>query len=118
MKKLTQYFSNNRSYPILTALAAGLYPLLFYYSNNFTLINSWGHLVYFLIVFLALPIAVMVGFYYAFKWSKLAPYRKYILPFFNLFFFLAFVRICLSAGIWSNWLFTIFAVALVFTILF
>ncbi|NND63579.1 MAG: sulfatase-like hydrolase/transferase, partial [Flavobacteriaceae bacterium] len=67
---------------------------------------------------LALPIAVIVGFFYAFKWSKLAPYRKYVLPFLNLFFFLAFVRICLSAGIWSYWLFAIFAVALVYTILF
>ena len=46
--------------PWQVGLCAGLYPLLFYAGNNFSLVNSWGHLVFFTAVFLVLPVAIAV----------------------------------------------------------
>ena len=40
---------------ILAAIAAGLYPILFYYSNNFKLVNTWQHLLFFMASFIGLP---------------------------------------------------------------
>ena len=52
------FLNNGKAYSLLTALAAGLYPLLFYYTNNYKMINSWEHLGYFVSIFLLLPMVV------------------------------------------------------------
>ena len=41
--------------PYLVGLCAGLYPILFYAGNNYSLVNSWGHLLFFALTFLILP---------------------------------------------------------------
>ena len=41
--------------PWLVGLCAGLYPILFYVGNNYSLVNSWGHFMFFLTTFLVLP---------------------------------------------------------------
>jgi hypothetical protein len=57
---LQKYLSSNKSYPILYAIAAGLYPILFYFTNNYTIVNTWSHVGYFLVMFLLLPIVVFM----------------------------------------------------------
>lgn len=49
--------SENRPFnPLIVGVICGIYPLLFYYSNNFSAINSWEHLGYFCGFFLGIPV--------------------------------------------------------------
>jgi len=107
----------DRFYPVITAVAAGLYPLLFYYTNNYKMINSWGHLGYFVSIFLLLPIVI---FFVAHKVSGLSLFKKlqpFILPFLNIFFFFSYLNVALYAGF--SWLRTIiiFGIAILLAIL-
>lgn len=111
------FFKKENLFPIITAIAAGLYPLLFYYTNNFKLINSWGHFGYFISLFLLSPIAV---FFIVHKISKHNFFKKqqaYVLPFLNFFAFFFFLNIALYAGF--NWFrtFVVFAIAVLLTFL-
>lgn len=121
VKKKQGFFSvflnNNKAYPAIAAIAAGLYPLLFYYTNNYEMINSWGHLGYFISLFLLAPLAI---FFVAHFISKVAFFKKskdFVLPFLNFFFFAFYLNIALYAGF--SWLRTIvvFVIAVVLTLL-
>tara|TARA_A100000171_G_C2140399_1_gene155053 strand:- start:14579 stop:14923 length:345 start_codon:yes stop_codon:yes gene_type:complete len=46
---------------VLYGLAAGLYPIIFFYTNNFSLINSWRHFTFFIGLFLIAPICLFLG---------------------------------------------------------
>ena len=94
----SNFLNDGKAYPLLVAVAAGLYPLLFYYTNNYKMINSWGHLGYFVSIFLLLPVVV---FFVAYKISQIRSFKKiqpFVLPFLNFFFFLSFLNIALYAG--------------------
>jgi len=45
--KLSSFINSNKDYPIIAALASGLYPLLHNYDSNFTLVNSWSQFWFF-----------------------------------------------------------------------
>ena len=83
--KLFKYLKSDKDYPLVAALAAGLYPLGHYYNSNFTFIDSWNHFAFFSLVFILIPV---VGFYFTTRLftsnSKLKPYRKYLIPVFEL----------------------------------
>jgi len=112
------FFEKDKLFPIITAIAAGLYPLLFYYTHNYKLINSWGHFGYFVSIFILVPIAV---FFTAHKVSKVKFFKKlqpFALPFLNFSFFFFFLNIALYAGF--SWLrtFIVFGIALLLTFIF
>jgi hypothetical protein len=86
-----------RDYPILAAVSAGLYPLVFFYSKNFTLIDSWAHLGYLVSLFLVVPILVVFVLFKIFRKAK-SSWVKYLLPFLNLALFFFFLKIILIAG--------------------
>lgn len=46
--------------PILVGLATGLYPFLYNYYSNFTLVDSQGQLLFFVAFFLLIPIAINI----------------------------------------------------------
>ncbi|CAM3457374.1 sulfatase-like hydrolase/transferase [Aequorivita lipolytica] len=99
------FFENGNLLPIIAAIAAGLYPLLFYFTNNYKMINSWGHLGYFVTLFLLVPIVV---FFIAYRISEIRFPKKlqpFILPFLNFFFFFSYVNVALYAGF--SWLRTL-----------
>src|SRR5690606_19360879 len=109
------FFKKESVFPITAAIAAGLYPLLFYYTNNYKMINSWGHLGYFICVFLLLPILV---FFVVNKISGIGFFKKiqpFVLPFLNFFFFFFYVNIALYAGF--SWIRTlvVFGIAVLLT---
>ena len=109
------FFKKESVFPITAAIAAGLYPLLFYYTNNYKMINSWGHLGYFVCVFLLLPIVV---FFVASKISGIGFFKRiqpFVLPFLNFFFFFFYVNIALYAGF--SWIRTlvVFGIAVLLT---
>lgn len=103
---------------LLTGLAAGLYPLLFYVSNNYTLVNSWGHLGYFLSVFLVAPIVFLSLLKGITRLAIFKRVEKFVLPFFNIFIFLFFVKTALYAG-FQIWIVVgIFLISLVYALIF
>lgn len=116
-KSGTIFKVNNNWFPVLAGVAAGLYPLLFYYTNNYKMINSWGHLWYFVSVFILLPIVV---FFVAHKISQIGLFKKlrpFVLPLLNFFFFFSYLNVALYAGF--SWLRTliVFAIAVLLAIL-
>ena len=111
------FFEKDNFFPVISAIAAGLYPLFFYYTNNFKLIKSWGHFGYFISLFILAPIAI---FFIANKVSKISVFEKiqpFTLPFLNFFFFFFFLNVALYAGF--SWLrtFIVFGIAVLLTFL-
>ena len=96
----SSFLKSRKDAILLTSVAAGLYPILFYYSNNFSLVNSWEHLGFFIGSFMILPAAV---FFLANKLfstvSFLKKWQQYVLPFLGMFTFLFLMKVCLYAGI-------------------
>jgi len=79
-KQISNFINNDKDVPLLAGLLSGFYPLLFYYSNNFSAINSWEHIVYFSFFFLGIPLSIYGVLYYGFGLSKiLVKYRKHLL---------------------------------------
>ncbi len=113
---LGRFLSNKKQYPVLFAIAAGLYPVLFYFSNNYTLVNTWSHLLYFAIVFLCIPIVIFVIVHRISKIPSLNKWQKYVLPFLNVFVFLFLLKVCLYAGIQKKISLGIFIVAILFAL--
>ena len=102
-------------FPVLAALASGVYPVVFYFSNNFTLINSWDHFRYFVFTFIVIPALLFVFFQWAFGRSQLHSWQKYVIPFLNIFTFLILLKICLYAGVQKKIILGIFVVSIVLT---
>ena len=110
----SKYLDDSHPSPIMAALGAGLYPILFYYSNNYSLINSWKHLGFFIVLFVVGPI---IGFIIVDKIAKrqvFQKWEKFVLPFFNVFTFLLFLELCLYAGIQLIMTLGILVIALLF----
>ncbi len=53
-------FFNKKKGLFWIAFICGFYPLVFYVSNNFYAVNSWGHLGYFILFFIGLSMAAFV----------------------------------------------------------
>ncbi|HEX8562859.1 MAG TPA: hypothetical protein VF676_07765 [Flavobacterium sp.] len=53
------FITNDREYPVFAGLSVGCYLLLFYYSNNFDLANSWQQFLFFTCYFVAIPCVVL-----------------------------------------------------------
>lgn len=113
---LGKFIADNKQYPILAAIAAGSYPILFYYSNNYTLINTWSHLAYFVFVFLLIPIVVFVIAHRLSKLPLFSKWRNYVLPFLNIFVFLFLLKVCLYAGIQKKISLGILIIAVLFAL--
>lgn len=99
MSFVHKFLNSNKPYSLLAGLCAGLYPLLFYYSNNFGLVNSWDHLGFFLLSFIATPMAACYLGYKLFGLPALQKWQRYIVPFVNMFAFLFLLKVCLYAGL-------------------
>ena len=111
---LNNFLSSEKPYPILIAIAAGLYPFLFYYSRNFYLINTWEHLGYFTFFFLLLPMVLFWLLQALFDIQLVKKWKHYVLPFLNVFTFLFLLEICLYAEIRGKLLVVIFIIAILF----
>lgn len=107
-KNLLSYISGN---PVFIGLGVGLYPLVFYYSRNFGMINSWEQFGYFLLLFIAIPIALFSFL----KWFSTRGFArnwgKYLIPFFSVFIFLFYLKIILYAEIERKIIVGIFTVS-------
>jgi len=52
---VASFLKSSSTSVLLAGIAAGLYPILFYYSNNFQLVNTWQHFLFFVASFIGLP---------------------------------------------------------------
>ncbi|WP_298895539.1 sulfatase-like hydrolase/transferase [uncultured Psychroserpens sp.] len=83
--KIRSFANSNKEYPIIAALGAGLYPFLHNYISNFTLVNSWSQLWFFLVFFIGLPMLVFLLANLATRRIEfLKKYHPYVLPILNL----------------------------------
>jgi len=91
---IIHFLQNNRDYVFLTALASVLYPFLYYYNQNFLLLYSWEQFIFFIITYLAIPIAGFIIINYAIKrLSFLSFFRKYALTGLNFLNFIVLIII-------------------------
>ena len=79
-EKIKTFTGGPKDVPVLVGFISGLYPLLFFYSNNYPAVNSWQQLAFFIAVFLLLPIVLVLAGYAVFsKIPRLAPYKRHML---------------------------------------
>lgn len=79
-ENLNGFLNNGKDYPLLVGFLSGFYPLVFYYSNNYESINSFQHLLFFVLIFLLIPSAGTYFLYNVFcHFEKLKPYKKHLL---------------------------------------
>ena len=97
-KRIDDYLNSDKQYPTIIAIASGLYPMLYCYSRNFSLFNSFEHLFLFLLVFISLPILVFKGVSWLLKRFKLEKHRLYAFAFLNVFTILFFIKTITYAG--------------------
>jgi hypothetical protein len=58
-EKFNFFLNNAKDYPILAGFSVGFYAFVFYFSNNFDLVNSWQQTLVFLINFIVIPTAIV-----------------------------------------------------------
>lgn len=84
--KLDRFLTSGKDYPLLVGFVAGLYPFLFFYSNNYASVNSFKHLWFYLGVFVGTSVVLVTVIYALFSSiTRLKPYRKHLLFVFLLF---------------------------------
>jgi len=96
--KVIQFTKSKNEAPVLAAIASGLYPLFHYYNSNFTLVNSWQHLLFFISFFLIIPVILFVSTQFLLKKIKgFQVLKKYIIPILSLWVF-AFLIVISTYG--------------------
>jgi len=110
---LSKFLAAPSKYPLVLAIATGLYPIFFYYTNNYSLINTSRHLSFFVGLFLGVPLLVFLAARLFFK-SKFVILQYRIPSFFNVLFFLIFIELCLYAKI--QWVFTLVILIVAFVV--
>lgn len=96
---IQRFLKDPKPYPVLAGLLAGLYPVFFYATNNYTLVNTIGHVLYFIGVFLLVPMVGITIAYWLGKKLSLGKLQPYIIPFSGTFSFLFLVQIALFGGV-------------------
>lgn len=99
MRSITSFFKRDSLLPLIAGLATGLYPWAFYYSQNFRFVNSFDHILYFLVLFVLFPTAVYYLLFIIFKGSRRHFFKKYLLPFISTFIFLYLCMISLFTSV-------------------
>lgn len=90
-QNITRFIQSGRDYPVLAGLVIGYYLLVFYYSNNFDLANSWQQFAFLLSYFAVIPAIVSFGIYKTIKATRFALYARQALFITVLSFFAFFV---------------------------
>lgn len=87
-KHIEEFVSNNKEYPIVFAIAAGLYSFIYVYHSNFMLVNSAFQFVIIFCTYIILPVVVFVIAWQLIKRLKfLSKLSSIALPVLNAAFF-------------------------------
>ncbi len=97
-QNVIKFIQSKKEIPIISAFAAGIYPLCYYYYSNVTLLNSWSQFLYCILIFIVLPIVVFKGVHILLKnVSQLSFIRKYTFSVLN-FTWAAFLLVFITFG--------------------
>jgi hypothetical protein len=83
---------------VICTVAAGLYPFLFYVSNNYDQINGWRDLTYLVGLFMALPLVLVLLLPFVLTRILKFSQTDWILANTNIFCFLFLIHLSLYAG--------------------
>lgn len=89
--RLLAFIESDKDAPLLAGFAVGFYMMLFYYSRNFALANSWQQLLFFVGYYLVLPALALFAGYKLLPALKLSKYRKNFLFVGTIGFFAFFI---------------------------
>ncbi|HLU51486.1 MAG TPA: sulfatase-like hydrolase/transferase [Flavobacteriaceae bacterium] len=119
IKKSYRFFTQDVLLPFRAGLAAGLYPMAFYISNNYDFVNSSNHLFFFITRFLIFPIAIFYVLYFLMRKNRLHFYKNKVLLVLNaaVFFFLAVLAVYAVIR-WKHLLLIGFLTSIVFVLSF
>jgi len=78
-KKILAFISSPKDVPLLAGFSIGIYMVLYYYSKNFGLANSWQQLLFFTTYYMLLPITVIYAGYKFFSKAAFAVYKRHFL---------------------------------------
>jgi len=79
-ERFEMFVDGPKDTPVIAGLISGLYPFLFYYSNNYPRINSWKHFFALFLFFVATPFVITLLAYYIFnRVEKLRTYKKHLI---------------------------------------
>lgn len=94
---ILKFIKSNKEYALVALIAAGLYPILYYYASNYGYANSFKHLLFFIGLFILLPYVLVLLFRKIFNsLDILKPYAKYVIPIANIFCFALFMLVATS----------------------
>jgi hypothetical protein len=114
--RIIAFAKSDKETPIISAIAAGLYPLLFYYYSNFSLLNSWEQFIFFVVYFLGVPILVFrLSAVLVKHISFLKRVQKFVLPILNLCWS-AYLLVIITKGFDIKYIGVAVLLALVFAI--
>ncbi|MBA4276629.1 hypothetical protein [Flavobacterium sp.] len=73
-EKFNDFLKNSKDYPILAGFSVGLYAFVFYFSNNFDLVNSWQQTLVFLLNFIVFPTVIVFGIFKIIQKSRFSSF--------------------------------------------
>lgn len=94
-QKIQQFVLSPKDVPLLAGFVTGLYMLVYYYSKNFGLANSWEQFGFFVAYFMLLPMAVLFAGYKVAGAIKQGRFKRHFL-FVGIPAFVAYYLIRLS----------------------
>ncbi|WP_298902668.1 hypothetical protein [uncultured Psychroserpens sp.] len=116
-KYILEFIDNKKEYPILTFIAACLFPLLHYFNTHFYIVSSFKHLLFFTGIFLILPTMVFYAINQIIrKTSVFSAYHKFVLPLISFGLF-AILIVLITVGIKKKLLLLVFVIAALLAIL-
>lgn len=73
-EKFNFFLNNSKNYPVLAGFSIGFYAFVFYFSNNFDLVNSWRQTLVFFLNFIIFPIVLVFGIFKIIQKSKFSSF--------------------------------------------
>ena len=75
-EKFNAFLNNSKDYPVLAGFSIGFYAFVFYFSNNFDLVNSWQQTLVFLLNFIIFPTVLVFGIFKIIQKSRFSSFAK------------------------------------------
>ena len=78
-QRLLGFIYSEKDTPLLAGFSVGFYVLLFYYSKNFAIANSFVQLTFFTVFYIVIPTVVLFVGYKLMPLFKLSAYKRNLL---------------------------------------
>lgn len=72
--KFNAFLNNSKDYPVLAGFSIGFYAFVFYFSNNFDLVNSWQQTLVFLLNFIVFSTVIVFVFFKIIQKTKFSSF--------------------------------------------